>query len=151
MRKDAAGFYSFVDRLGDTFRWKGENVSTTEVADVVAACPGVIDAVAFGVLVPGAEGRAGMAAIVAAEHFSLAALRGHLAERLPAYARPVFIRLCQGIEATGTFKLAKGRLAGEGYGPNGGSEPCYLDDRAAGAYVPIDDAMRARIANGMRL
>ena len=56
MRKDAAGFYYFLDRLGDTFRWKGENVSTTEVANVVRSCPGVLDAIVYGVEVAGQRG-----------------------------------------------------------------------------------------------
>src|SRR5262249_59308320 len=63
MRKDAAGFFYFVDRLGDTFRWKGENVSTSEVAEAITSFPGVADATVYGVAVPGADGRAGMAAV----------------------------------------------------------------------------------------
>src|SRR5256885_10175516 len=80
-------FFYFVDRVGDTFRWKGENVSTGEVAAVLGACPGVSDAVVYAVPVPGTEGRAGMAAVVVAAQFELAALRRHL-HALPGYARP---------------------------------------------------------------
>ena len=151
MRKDAAGFYSFLDRLGDTFRWKGENVSTTEVADVIAACPGVIDAVVFGVSVPQTEGRAGMAAIVADPAFRLDVLRAILCERLPDYARPIFLRLCRRIETTGTFKLAKAELARDGFAANAAGEPCYVDDRAGGRYVLLDDPWRQQISAGLRL
>src|SRR6202043_140807 len=87
MRRDASGYYYFVDRIGDTFRWKGENVSTTEVAEVIATFPGVREANVYGVSVPGYEGRAGMAALVAdgADHFDLAGLRAHIAAHLPVY------------------------------------------------------------------
>ena len=104
MRKDAAGFFHFVDRLGDTFRWKGENVSASEVEEALTACPGVMEAVVYGVMVPGADGRAGMAAIVASPDFSVEALREHLAAGLPDYAVPLFLRLAARIDATGTFK-----------------------------------------------
>jgi fatty-acyl-CoA synthase len=114
MRKDAAGFFFFVDRLGDTYRWKGENVSTTEVAAAVRAVPGVIDAVVYGVVVPGQEGRAGMAAITTAGDFELAALVAHLRRSLPAYARPLYVRLCPALDMTSTFKLTKNRLMNEG-------------------------------------
>ena len=119
MRKDAAGFYAFVDRLGDTFRWKGENVSAMEVAGVVMACPGVLDAVVYGVAVAGAEGKAGMAAIVVDETFAWEGLWHHLGARLPAYARPMFVRVCSGLHKTGTFKLSKGTLAVDGSGGGG--------------------------------
>src|SRR4029078_13597291 len=89
-RKDDQGVYYFVDRVGDTFRWKGENVSTGEVTAVVTSCPGVTDAAVYGVTVPGGDGRAGMAAIAVEPGFELAAFREHLATRLPEYARPVF-------------------------------------------------------------
>jgi fatty-acyl-CoA synthase len=115
MRKDAAGFYYFVDRLGDTFRWKGENVSTTEVTNVVRACPGVIDAVVYGVKVSQNEGRAGMAAITTRGDFSLENLASHLQRHLPAYAKPLFVRMCQSLDTTATFKLAKARFVAEGY------------------------------------
>ncbi|MGA2793741.1 MAG: long-chain-acyl-CoA synthetase, partial [Roseiarcus sp.] len=94
LRRDASGYYYFIDRIGDAFRWKGENVSTTEVAEAVAAFPGVRQANVYGVCAPGHEGRAGMAALVVegGDDFDLSGLRAHIAERLPAYARPVFLR-----------------------------------------------------------
>jgi fatty-acyl-CoA synthase len=123
MRRDPAGFYFSVDRLGDTFRWKGENVSTTEVAAAVCGCPSVLDAVVYRVLVPGQEGRAGMAAITTTEDFDMHRLAAHLQEALPGYARPLFVRICAALEMTGTFKLTKGCLAAEGY-PQG-SDPVW--------------------------
>ena len=123
MRKDRAGFYYFVDRLGDTFRWKGENVSTTEVANVVRACPGVVDTVVYGVNVPENDGRAGMAAITTTDDFSFEILADHLRCHLPTYARPIFVRLCELLDTTGTFKLAKTRFVAEGYTSVG--DPIY--------------------------
>ena len=123
MRKDRAGFYYFVDRLGDTFRWKGENVSTTEVANVVRACPGVSDTVVYGVKVPETEGRAGMAAITTTADFSVETLASHLQRHLPAYARPLFVRWCESLDTTGTFKLTKARFVAEGY--TNVSDPIY--------------------------
>ena len=99
-----SGYFYFVDRVGDTFRWKGENVSTTEVADTISACPGVIEAVVYGVTIPGTEGRAGMAAVVVSQDFDLAAFRQHLAERLPEYARPLFLRIRGEIETDGDIQ-----------------------------------------------
>ena len=148
MRRDRAGYFYFVDRLGDTFRWKGENVSTGEVEEVIAACPGVAEVVVYGVTVPGAEGRAGMVAIVPGEGFDLARLRDHLVERLPDYARPVFLRLRDGIATTGTFKPQKQQLAAQGCDPAAIGEDCYFDDRASGAYVWLDAGLYRRIASG---
>jgi fatty-acyl-CoA synthase len=148
MRKDARGFFYFVDRIGDTFRWKGENVSTTEVAAAVAACSGVREAVVYGVRVPGADGRAGMAAIVAGPEFDLAKLREHLAARLPDYARPLFVRLRSDIAATATFKPKKQELIEEGYDPALVGDPLYVDDRVRGAYVALDPTLYAGICAG---
>src|SRR5262249_34931680 len=91
MRRDAKGFFYFVDRIGDTFRRKGENVSSSEVAEVLTGFPGIAEATVYGVAVPETDGRAGMAALVCDEILDLPALRRHLAERLPAYARPLFL------------------------------------------------------------
>jgi fatty-acyl-CoA synthase len=148
MRRDEQGFFYFVDRVGDTFRWKGENVSTTEVAGVIAACPGVTDAAVYGVSVPGTEGRAAMAALVAGPDFDLGELRRALVARLPDYARPLFIRIVSAIELTGTFKLRKQELARAGYDPARMSDALYIDDAAHGAYVRLDEALHQRLQAG---
>ena len=148
MRKDAQGFFYFVDRVGDTFRWKGENVSTSEVAAVLTAYPGIADAVVFGVAVPGADGRAGMAALVAGPELDLATLRRYLAARLPDYARPVFLRLISNIEMTGTFKLRKQEPATEGFDCTRIKDALYFDDRQQESYVRLDDALYGRLREG---
>jgi fatty-acyl-CoA synthase len=146
MRKDAGGYFYFVDRIGDTFRWKGENVATTEVAAILRACPGIADAVVYGVKVSGQEGRAGMAAVTTAEGFDLAQLWAHLDARLPGYAQPLFLRLGAGLDLTGTFKLTSARLAKEGYAHS--PDPVWFNDRTAGRFVPCDDALVAAIERG---
>jgi fatty-acyl-CoA synthase len=148
MRQDEQGFFYFVDRVGDTFRWKGENVSTTEVAGVIAACPGVADAAVYGVSVSGTEGRAGMAALVVAADFDLGELRRALMKRLPDYARPLFIRIVTALELTGTFKLRKQELALEGYDPARVRDALYMDDATRNAYVPLDAELYARVQAG---
>jgi fatty-acyl-CoA synthase len=148
LRQDEQGFFYFVDRLGDTFRWKGENVSTTEVAGVIATCHGVVDAAVYGVSVPGTEGRAGMAALVVAADFDLAELRRALRERLPDYARPLIIRIVTALELTGTFKLRKTELALEGYDPARVRDALYLDDAGRGAYVPLDAQRYSQLQAG---
>jgi fatty-acyl-CoA synthase len=147
MRQDEQGFFYFVDRVGDTFRWKGENVSTTEVAGVLATCPEVADVAVYGVTVPHAEGRAGMAALVATPGFELAELRRRLAT-LPAYARPLFIRIVPALEITGTFKLRKQDLAREGYDPRTVRDPLYVDDAARDCYVRLDAQLLAQLQSG---
>jgi fatty-acyl-CoA synthase len=148
MRRDARGYFYFVDRIGDTFRWKGENVSTAEVAETIGACAGVVDAVVYGVAVPGTEGRAGMVAVVAGPDFSLAALRRHLQERLPDYARPLFLRIRDGIAMTGTFKPQKQDLLRDGYDPAASTDALYFDDRQRQAFVPLDAALHGRLKSG---
>jgi len=147
MRKDEQGYFYFVDRIGDTFRWKGENVSTTEVTETIAACPGVIDAVVYGVTVPGTEGRAGMAAVVVGGTFNLIAFRLHLA-RLPEYARPLFLRVRGEIETTATFKRKAWDLSREGYDPVAIGDAIYFNDAERGAFVRLDKALYDRIQTG---
>ena len=152
MRRDARGYYYFVDRIGDTFRWKGENVATTQVAETISAFPGVEEALVYGVAAPGYEGRAGMAALVVSDmaKFDLAGLRAHLESALPAYARPLFLRIRAELEATGTFKPKKSALVAEGFDPAAISEPLYFDDRIARAYRPLDAELYASIVSGAR-
>ena len=149
MRQDEQGFFYFVDRVGDTFRWKGENVSTAEVAGVITGCSGVVDAAVYGVTVPGTDGRAGMAALVTGEGFDLAALCRALQERLPAYARPLFLRIVAAIELTGTFKMRKHELALEGYDPTRIRDAVYIDDRERNEYVPLDARLHEQLHAGL--
>jgi fatty-acyl-CoA synthase len=152
MRRDEQGFFYFVDRIGDTFRWKGENVATLEVANVLGACPGVNDAAVYGVEVPGAEGRAGMALLVTKEALDLRGLVQGVQKALPDYARPVFLRVRSELEITGTFKHKKGDIAREGFDPSTVADPLYVYDRAAGAYVALTQDRFEAIKNGaMRL
>jgi fatty-acyl-CoA synthase len=148
MRMDASGFYYFVDRIGDTFRWKGENVATSEVADAIMAVPGIVETTVYGVAVPGTEGAAGMAVLVGDGDLSLPDLRQHLAQRLPPYARPLFLRLKDGIDVTGTFKHKKSDLIREGFDPMATPDAIYFDDPAQQAYVRLDPALHARIRAG---
>ena len=148
MRMDASGYYYFVDRIGDTFRWKGENVSTSEVAAAIAAFHGVKEVEVYGVGVPGTEGAAGMAAIVADDSLDLRELRRHLARALPAYARPLFLRLTDSIAATSTFKHKKNELRRDGYDPAATTDPLYFDDPSKKAFVALDPALFARIQAG---
>jgi fatty-acyl-CoA synthase len=138
MRKDESGFFYFVDRIGDTFRWKGENVSTNEVAATVCAFPGVVEAVVYGVKVAGTEGRAGMVAAVVREDFDLSAFRQHLVECLPDYARPLFLRVLAKIEATETFKQKKQDLLRDSYDPNATTDLIYFNDSVQQSFVKVD-------------
>jgi fatty-acyl-CoA synthase len=151
MRMDASGFYYFVDRIGDTFRWKGENVATSEVAAAIMAFSGITEANVYGVRVPGAEGAAGMAAIVPNGELDIAALRAHLARRLPDYARPKFLRVAKELAATSTFKHTKTDLQRDGFDPDTTSDAIYFDDPACDAFVPLDQALYEHIkASGVR-
>ncbi len=148
MRRDAGGFYYFVDRIGDTFRWKGENVATLEVEDALCGCPGVRDATVYGVEAPRCEGRAGMAALVIDEDFDFESLHRHLAAILPDYARPVFLRIRQEMDVTETFKHKKKALAEEGFDPKHVRDALYYLDRGRRAYVPLDAARFSGIVSG---
>jgi fatty-acyl-CoA synthase len=148
MRRDAQGHFYFVDRIGDTFRWKGENVSTTEVTETLTRFPGVTDATAYGVHVPGCDGRAGMAAIVCDPRLDLAGLRAHLQKCLPDYARPLFLRIRGEIETTATFKQKKIDLVAQNFDPTGTRDPLYFNDAQAKSFVPLDAALYRRIVAG---
>jgi fatty-acyl-CoA synthase len=148
MRKDEQGFFYFVDRIGDTFRWKGENVATSEVAEAITAFPGVTEANVYGVSIPETEGRAGMAALVLGQELDLKTFRTHLAGRLPSYARPLFLRIKREMAVTVTFKHRKNDLIREGYDPAVVHDVMYFDDPARQAFVPLDRALYDRIQSG---
>jgi fatty-acyl-CoA synthase len=148
MRRDARGFYYFVDRVGETYRWKGENVSTAEVLSALTVSRGVLDGVVYGLEVPGADGRAGTAALIVDADFDLAEFHADVARRLPPYARPVFLRILTTIEATGTFKPRKQDLLSSGFDPAVVKDPLYFDDARLQRYVPLDAALFAAIAAG---
>jgi len=148
MLKDKKGFYYFVDRIGDTFRWKGENVSTSEVRDCLAGLRGVLDVTVYGVAVPGSEGRAGMAVLVTDEAFDIEGVGPYLQSRLPSYARPLFLRLTDKIEVTSTFKHKKADLVRDGFDPRLIADRLYLRDPETQAYVALDAARFGRISDG---
>ncbi len=148
MTRDAEGFFHFVDRVGDTFRWKGENVATSEVNEAILDRPGVIDATTYGVAVQGADGRAGMAAIVTDARFDFAEFRDHLARRLPAYACPVFVRLSATLDNTETFKQKKQDLVRAGFDPRHVADPLFFRDPKSGDFRALDADGYARLLEG---
>jgi acyl-CoA synthetase (AMP-forming)/AMP-acid ligase II len=140
----------FADRVGDTFRWKGENVATTEVEAAFNQFEGLDQACVYGVQIPGTDGRAGMAALtlMAPERFDGAVLARHLTARLPAYAVPLFVRLRAQQETTSTFKFRKVELKREGFDLQQIDEPLYvLADRQRG-YEPLTPQLHAQIHDG---
>ncbi len=146
LRRDADSYFYFVDRVGDSFRWKGENVSTQEVAEALSGFPGLEIANVYGVRVPGAEGRAGMAALVLEPAgFDGAALFAWVEERLPRYAAPLFVRLTREADVTTTFKLRKVDLQRQGYGPERVADPLFVRDEAQRAYVPLTPGSLAAV------
>jgi fatty-acyl-CoA synthase len=148
MKRDEMGYYYFIDRIGDTFRWKGENVATSEVSEAITVFPGVKEANVYGVRVPGAEGRAGMAALVVDGEFDVEAFAGHAKEHLAAYARPVFLRISKELETTSTFKQRKLDLVKEGFDPTTTSDPIYLLHPDLDTYVRLDTATHGQICSG---
>lgn len=148
VRQDRLGYFYFVDRIGDTFRWKGENVATSEVSEVMAVLPGVQEANIYGVAVPGQDGKAGMAALVVDDNVSLDALKQSVEANLPAYARPLFLRILDKMDLTGTFKVRKVDLAKEGFDPSGIGDRLFFAHPGTGRYEPLDEALYADIISG---
>ncbi|KAH7414152.1 long-chain fatty acid transporter-like protein [Phaeosphaeria sp. MPI-PUGE-AT-0046c] len=144
MRQDSDGRVFFVDRLGDTFRWKSENVSTNEVADMIGKYPQIAETNVYGVSVPGYDGRAGAASIVMADGvtestFDFQRLAAHARAVLPGYAIPLFLRVTPALEYTGTLKIQKGRLKREGVDPDlvTGEDKLYWLPPASDRYLPF--------------
>ena len=151
MYPQGMGHAAFTDRLGDTFRWKGENVATTDVEAALAADPAVAECTVFGVEVPDTGGRAGMAAITLrpGAPFDGRRLAETLYQRLPGYAVPLFVRIVDALETTSTFKSRKVDLREQAYGA-GVSDPLYVLDGRDGGYVPFDPSYPADVAAGRR-
>jgi citronellyl-CoA synthetase len=143
--------YQFVDRVGDTFRWKSENVSTNEVGEILNGFPQVRMCNVYGVAIPGADGRAGMAAITLdeSEHtLNLEALSRYVNEHLPPYARPVFLRIEPDVDVTGTYKLVKSKLKEEGYDLDRVSDPLFVMKPGTSSYEPLSRDYADVIARG---
>lgn len=138
---------SFVDRLGDTFRWKGENVATNEVADILNQFGQIEDSNVFGVEVKGTEGRCGMVALklLEGEQLDWDAFAHYVIKNLPVYARPYFIRLRCEIDATNSFKQLKTMLQKEGFDPRIIKDPLFFLDPRKNTYVPLTAALYEEI------
>ncbi|MCB0975176.1 MAG: long-chain-acyl-CoA synthetase [Actinobacteria bacterium] len=145
---DKEGYFYFVDRAGDTFRWKGENVSTAEVAEVIGIQGGVLESTVYGVEVPGGDGRAGMALIVIDQEFDLTDFASAMAEHLPTYARPKFLRHAAEVEVTGTFKHRKVDLVTQGFDPGLVEDQMFVFDPATESYIELDASTYQRVIDG---
>ena len=141
LRYDDEGYFYFVDRIGDTFRWKSENVSTAEVADALSDYPGMELLNIYGVKVPQHEGRAGMAAVVMQPGHEFDPKRFYelAEERIPSYAAPQFVRVSSVADLTSTFKLRKVDLQRQGYDPKAFPDPLYVRDEQARTYQPYSE------------
>lgn len=148
MRRDKLGYYFFMDRVGDTYRWKAENVATGEVAAVLSKYEGITQANVYGVEVPGYDGRAGMASIVSERDIDLDKLMRIIQAELPLYARPVFLRISKESDTTSTFKFKKTNLVKASFDPANISDPLYYADTQSGTFKPIDADVFANIKMG---
>jgi len=152
LRSIGFGHAQFVDRLGDTYRWKGENVSTTEVENIFLQHPQISEVVAYGVEIENTNGRAGMAAITPAESLASLDMRELLQfahGQLPAYAVPLFLRIKVKMETTGTFKYQKVNLKEEAFDPDKvGADPIFAWLPGSDSYVPVTGQLLADIQGG---
>ncbi len=152
LRDIGFGHVQFVDRLGDTYRWKGENVSTTEVENLMTRHPQISEAVAYGVEIPNTNGRAGMASItpsVPVEALDFKDLLSFAKGEMPIYAVPLFLRVKVQMETTGTFKYQKTNLKDEAFDPSKTSgEAVYAWLPGTDEYVPVTDEILGNINNG---
>ncbi|XP_060891606.1 long-chain fatty acid transport protein 2-like [Labrus mixtus] len=150
LRVDEDNFVYFQDRVGDTFRWKGENVATTEVADVITMMECIKETNVYGVEVPGQEGRVGMAAISLSDgkHFDSTGVFKHVKKFLPTYARPRFMRIQSTLDVTGTFKHMKTKLVQDGFNPNQITAPLYFMDEEVKDYIPLTQDLFDSVMSG---
>jgi acyl-CoA synthetase (AMP-forming)/AMP-acid ligase II len=144
--------WHFVDRVGDTFRWKGENVATNEVAEAVSKFPGLSEICIYGVEVPGNEGRACMAAMVFEEtSFDLTEFAQFVKKRLPSFAMPLFLRKLETMSVTGTMKHEKTKLRKEGMDPSKVSDRLWVFNRAKDSYEPLTSETYHQVITNSRL
>ena len=148
MSRDRSGYIYFKDRIGDTFRWKGENVATNEVSEVLSQYPGIKTANVYGVEVPGTDGRAGMASLTVADDFDISGLRAFLAKELPPYAVPLFIRIEPEAQTTGTFKYRKVELVQEGFDVTKIKDPIWFCKPDVEGYAELTTAEHAKLLAG---
>ena len=148
LKRDSQGFIYFVDRLGDTFRWKGENCSTAEISEAVSAALGGSETNVYGVQIEGKDGRAGMAAIAGVEPGSVdfQALLVSLRRALPSYAVPIFLRFIPEMEVTGTYKHKKTDLQVQGFNSHHVQDPLFFLD--SDTYVPLTEELHDRVQGG---
>uniref|UniRef100_A0A4W4HM05 Very long-chain fatty acid transport protein n=1 Tax=Electrophorus electricus TaxID=8005 RepID=A0A4W4HM05_ELEEL len=140
MVMDELGYIYFRDRSGDTYRWRGENVSTTEVEGILSSLLNQRDVAVYGVSVPGVEGKAGMAVIAdTTRNFNYDTFLQGVMKRLPSYARPIFLRLSPVVDTTGTFKIQKTRFQKEGYDPRHSTDRFYFLNSRMGRYVALTE------------
>lgn len=145
---DEFGYFYFKDRTGDTFRWHGENVATSEVEAVVSNVIGLKDAAVYGVEVPGTEGKAGMVAIYDPEYtLNVKEMADGVKKSLPSYARPLFVRVLSELPMTGTFKLKKKDLQEDGFDIKKITDPIYFLDNS-GVYVKLTEEIYNNILEG---
>ncbi len=140
MRDLGQSHAQFIDRLGDTFRWKGHNVSTTEVEETINIFPEISLSSVYGVIIPGTDGRAGMASIVPSvklRDFNFKALYNHLEKNLAPYAIPIFLRFKSDFEITSTLKFKKNVLKGEGFDLTIIDDPLYILLPGENLYIPL--------------
>uniref|UniRef100_A0A9J8AJE6 Very long-chain fatty acid transport protein n=1 Tax=Cyprinus carpio carpio TaxID=630221 RepID=A0A9J8AJE6_CYPCA len=149
MVMDEFGYVYFRDRGGDTFRWRGENVSTTEVEGILSSLLKHTDVAVYGVSVPGVEGKAGMAAIVdVTNYFNCETFLRDVQNALPSYARPIFLRLSPEVDKTGTFKIQKTRLQKEGFDPQQTTDQLYFLNSRLGRYESLTEELYSAIMQG---
>lgn len=154
MTRDSEGFLYWSDRVGDTFRWKGENVATTEIENALDGVSEFADVTVYGVPVPDYDGKVGMAAVVLREDVTVdnidwTAFHKECTTHLTSYSRPVFVRVQQSVKVTATFKHQKSDLVKDGYNPDAmKTDKLFFYNQKTGAVTPLDHAMFQQINTG---
>lgn len=148
MTQDTDGYFYFIDRIGDTYRWKGENISTTEVRQALCMFPGVDDAVVYGLRVPDHEGRVGAATLFCPDWIDVSALHAHITKHLPVHARPMFLRIHRAKADAAAMTLKRADLAADYFDPARTTDQLYFSDPQSKAFVPLDAELHSRIMAG---